>query len=199
MELFGSCFEFKHVKRTQTYTVAEYLAMEEVAEYRSEYFEGEIFAMAGGSPSHDRIASDCDRFIGDAIQGKGCETFTSNMKVRIENSNAYYYPDLSVACGAEFDGNGQGALINPILLIEVLSKSTEAFDRGKKFHRYKQIKSFREYVLISQDEPHIDVSFKTDDGIWRLDSYAGLDDVLELRSLSIRVKLADIYRRVGFI
>ena len=186
------------LKKTHTYTVEEYLAMEEVAEYRSEYFEGEIFAMAGGSPNHDRIAGDCDHVISDSIRSKGCETFTSNMKVRIENSKAYYYPDLSVACGAEFDENGLGALTNPILLIEVLSKSTEAFDRGKKFHRYKQIKSFREYVLISQDEPHIDTSYKTEDGIWQLDSFSGLDDVLVLRSLGIKVKLADIYRRVKF-
>jgi Uma2 family endonuclease len=186
-------------KAIHKYTVAEYLAMEEVAEYKSEYFEGEIFAMAGGSPSHDRIASECDRFIGDAIHGKGCETFTSNMKVRIENSNAYYYPDLSVACGkSAFDGNGLGALTNPVLIVEVLSESTESFDRGKKFHRYKQISSFKEYVLIAQDEPQIDVFYKIEDGTWNQNSYAGMDDEMELRSLGIRVKLGDIYRRVEF-
>ncbi len=179
------------------YTVAEYLALEEPAEYRSEYFEGEIFAMAGGSPNHDRIASDCDRFIGDAIFGKGCETFTSNMKVRIENSKAYYYPDLSVVCGkAEFEQDG--ILTNPVVLFEILSPSTEGFDRGNKFRRYKQISSLREYVLISQNEPQIDVFFKTDDGSWRLDSYEGLDDLMQLRAIGIHIQLADIYRRVEF-
>jgi Uma2 family endonuclease len=186
-------------KITHRYTVEEYLAMEEVAEYRSEYFEGEIFAMAGGSPSHDRIASQCDRVIGSAIESKGCETFTSSMKVRIENSKAYYYPDLSVACGeAEFDENGIGALTNPVLIIEVLSKSTEGFDRGDKFQRYKQISSFREYVMIAQSKPQIDVFYKTDAGFWRIDNYEGLDAVMELRSLGIQVKLADIYKRVKF-
>lgn len=179
------------------YTVAEYLAMEEAAEYRSEFFEGEIFAMAGGSPTHDMICSECLRVVGNAILGSGCETFSSNMKVRNEASSIFYYPDLSVVCGiAEFDEDG--VLTNPRIVFEVLSPSTEAYDRGEKFQQYRQIKSLQEYVMVAQRKPQIDVFSKTDAGFWRIDNYDGLDAVIELRSLGIEIKLADIYRRVQF-
>lgn len=188
------------IERTaQKFTVAEYLAMEETAEYRSEYFEGEIFAMSGGTGNHSRIAVDTMNSLSRQLSNGSCEVFDSTLKIRIQNSMAYFYPDLSVVCGgAEFEDESELILKNPILIVEVLSKSTEAFDRGKKFHRYKQITSFREYVLISQDEPHVDISFKTDEGIWQLDSYEGLDAEMELRSLGVKVRLADIYGRVKF-
>jgi Uma2 family endonuclease len=179
------------------YTAAEYLALEETAEYRSEYFGGEIFAMAGSTPNHDRICGECGRLIGNALLDSKCEVFTSNMKVKIEHSNAYYYPDLSAACGkSKFDQDG--ILTNPTLIIEVLSDSTVDFDWGKKFMRYRQISSLKEYVLISQKEPCIDVFYKTEEGDWNFLSYEGMDAVVELRSLGIQLKLSDIYRRVEF-
>ncbi len=181
------------------HTVAEYLALEEVAEYRSEYFEGEIFAMAGATGEHNLIAKECSRAIDDAAEGSGCQTVLLDMKVRIEGSSAYYYPDIAVVCDKfQYEDEKRQILKNPLIIIEVLSDSTEAQDRGSKFHRYKQISSLREYVLISQKEPQIDVFFKMNDDSWRLDSYAGLDAKMELRSLGIHVKLADIYRRVEF-
>jgi Uma2 family endonuclease len=184
-------------KPTHKYTPQEYLALEDAAEYRSEFVDGEIFAMAGGSPAHDKICSECQRVIGNAILGSGCETHTSNMRVRNDNSSIYYYPDLSVVCGkADFDADG--ILLNPVLIVEVLSPSNEAYDRGEIFRRYKQISSVREYVLITQTKAQIDVFYKTEAGFWRHDSYEGIEDVMELRSLGIQVKLADIYRRVVF-
>jgi Uma2 family endonuclease len=184
-------------KTTHGYTVAEYLAMEEKAEYRSEYVDGEIFAMAGGSPNHDMICSELGRVVGNRIFGTGCETHTSNMKVRNAHASTYYYPDLSAVCGeAHFDEDG--ILLNPVVIFEVLSPSTEGYDRGEKFQRYKQIASLREYVLITQQKPQVDVFFKTEAGFWRIDSYEGLEESMELRSLGILVKLADIYRRVEF-
>jgi Uma2 family endonuclease len=181
------------------YTVAEYLALEEAAEYRSEYFEGEIFAMAGGTGEHNLIAKECARAIDDATDGAGCQTTLLDLKVRIEGSSAYYYPDISVVCGKFlYEDDKHTILTNPIVLIEILSDSTADFDRGKKFTRYRQISSLREYVLISQHEPTIDVFYKTDAGFWRFDNYTGLDSVMELRSLGIQIKLADIYRRVEF-
>jgi Uma2 family endonuclease len=181
------------------YTVAEYLAMEETAEYRSEYFEGEIFAMAGGTMSHDQIVGDFYRLVGNELVGGPCQPLTSNMKIRIQDSSAYYYPDLSVVCGEPaFEDKKELILKNPVLIVEVLSDSTEGFDRGEKFQRYKQIDSLREYVLITQKKPQIDVLYKTEGGFWRLDSYEGRDDVMELRSLGIKLKLEDIYRRVKF-
>jgi Uma2 family endonuclease len=184
-------------KKIHKYSAKEYLAIEEAAEYRSEFVDGEIFAMAGASPAHDMICSECQRVVGNAILGSGCETHTSNMKVRNENSSVYYYPDLSVVCGeANFDADG--ILMNPVLIFEVLSPSNEAYDRGEKFRRYKQIASLREYVLITQSKPQIEVFYKTEAGFWRHDSYEGLHDLMELRSLGIQVPLADIYRRVPF-
>ena len=181
------------------YTVAEYLALEEVAEYRSEYFEGEIFAMAGASGEHNLIAKECSRAIDDATNGSGCQTALLDLKVRIEGSSVYYYPDVAVVCGKFlYEDEKRTILTNPIVLIEVLSDSTAEFDRVKKFIRYRQISTLREYVLISQNEPLVDVYYKTEGGFWRFDNYNGLDAVMELRSLGIQIKLADIYRRVEF-
>jgi Uma2 family endonuclease len=186
-------------KTSQKYTVAEYLEMEKAAEYRSEYFEGEIFAMSGGTLEHDRVAGDLQRILGNQLLDGPCECLTSNMKIRIQGSSAYYYPDLSVVCGEPIlEDKDKHVVTNPMLIIEVLSESTESFDRGKKFHRYKQISSFIEYVLIAQSEPQIDVFRKMPDGLWVNESYEGLDDTMHLKSLGIQVKLADIYRRVKF-
>ena len=186
-------------KSSHRYTVQEYLAMEEVAEYRSEYFEGEIFSMAGESGNHSRIATDCANAIAEGLKNGNCEVFNSDLKVRIENRSAYCYPDIAVVCGgATFEDPAKSILTNPMLIFEVLSKSTESMDRGSKFHRYKQISSLVEYILIAQDEPQIDAFLKVDDERWNMHSYAGLDDVLLLRSLGIQIKLADIYRRVKF-
>ncbi len=181
------------------YTVAEYLALEEAAEYRSEYFEGEIFAMAGGTENHNLIVGNSITQLNLHLAEKPCRVYPSEIKVRIENSKAYHYPDVTVACEHfEFEDEKRTLLTNPLILIEVLSDSTADFDRTKKFTRYRQISSLREYVLISQTEPSIDVFYKTDGGFWRFDNYTGLDEVMELRAIGIQVKLVDIYRRVEF-
>lgn len=181
------------------YTAAEYLALEEQAEYRSEYFEGEIFAMSGGSISHDRISGDLNRLLGNALIGRPCEALTSNMKVKIHNTSAYFYPDATVICGPPiFEDIKQHVITNPTVIIEVLSESTEAYDRGKKFLRYKQIPSVKEYVLISQMEPYVDVFHRETSGEWTLRTYEGLDAVMELRSVRISIPMSEIYRRVEF-
>lgn len=171
--------------------------MESVADFRSEFFKGEIFAMAGATANHDRISNACNRLIGNALDGGQCEHFSNDIKVRIPNEDIYYYPELSVVCGAaDFEDKKESILKNPVLIIEVLSEGTESFDRGKKFHRYQQIPSLREYILIAQDEYQIDAFKKADDGVWQLRSYSGLEDVLEINSLNLFLPLADIYRRV---
>jgi Uma2 family endonuclease len=186
-------------KISHHYTVAEYLELEETAEYKSQYFEGEIFAMSGGSGNHSRLAVDCSRAMSSVLIDRGCEVFNSDLKIRIQDSSAYYYPDLSVVCGeADFEDEAESILKNPMLIVEVLSESTESFDRGKKFHRYRQISSFVEYVLISQTEVQVDVFQKATDGTWNMRNYSGIEDVMELNSLGIQIKLADIYRRVRF-
>lgn len=177
----------------------EYLALEEIAEFKSEYYNGEIFAMSGGTANHDRLASECDRIIGTRLENGDCESFTSNMKVRIPKADIYFYPDFSVVCGqAEFEDAKKSILTNPILIVEVLSDSTESFDRGKKFHRYQQIPSLTEYLLISQTEPQVDIFHRSDNRIWTLRSYSGLESVIEIQTLNLEIKLADLYRRVEF-
>jgi Uma2 family endonuclease len=182
------------------YTVAEYLAQEAAAEYRSEYFEGEIFAMSSGSGNLALIGNNAGSELCSILASRGCRVFNSDIKIRIENSSAYYYADVSVICERPIYEDPKNTIVrNPLVIIEVLSESTESFDRRKKFHRYKQISSFKEYVLIAQDEPQIDVFFKEEDKIWHLRSFAGLDAVMELRSLGIKVKLAEIYHLVEFV
>jgi Uma2 family endonuclease len=195
-----SYFCFMAIPKTGTYySPEEYLALEEVAEFRSEYFRGEIFAMAGATANHGRISLACARLIGNALENSQCELFSNETKLRIPNDDIYYYPEFSALCGTpDFEDSKETILKNPALIIEVLSESTESYDRGKKFHRYKQIPSFREYVLIAQDEYQIDVFEKNEAGNWTLRSYEGIDDVLELDSLGIQLKLADIYRKVKF-
>lgn len=186
--------------KTKThFTPAEYLAMEALADYKSEYYNGEIFAMSGGTVEHSRITMDCARTLADAMGNQPCELFSNDLKIRIESSSSYYYPELSAVCGPpKFEDPKKTILTNPVLIVEVLSESTESFDRGKKFHRYQQISTLREYVLIAQSEAQIDVFYKGENGIWMLHSYAGMDAVMKLQSLKIDVKLSDIYRRVEF-
>ena len=131
------------------YTVAEYLALEETAEYRSEYFDGEIFAMAGGTGNHSRIGVACMSILDGLLANSPCEVFDGSLKIRIQDSNAYCYPDLSVVFGKPlFEGDKELILKNPMLIVEVLSKSTEGYDRGEKFQYYKQIDTLRELSLI---------------------------------------------------
>ncbi len=181
------------------YAVAEYLALEEAAESRSEYLDGEILEIAGESANHSRIGVACMSILDGLLANSPCEVFDGSLKIRIQDSNAYCYPDLSVVCGEpSFEDDKELILKNPMLIVEVLSKSTEGYDRGEKFQYYKQIDALREYVLITQKKPQVDVFYKTEVGFWRLDSFEGLDDVVELKSLGVQIKMADIYRKVRF-
>ncbi len=163
------------------YTVEEYLEMEEVAEYKSEYFNGEIFAMAGGSVEHDIISGNIYAALNQEMAAKPCITFTSNMRVLVKENGLYTYPDASVVCGdIEFQEGRRDVITNPILIIEVLSKSTRKYDRTAKFALYRDIKTFQEYVLIYQDKVGIECFWKLDDGSWELQLYDNIEDTLKL-------------------
>lgn len=181
------------------YTREEYLAREEVADYKSEYYDGEIVAMAGGTYNHSAV---CFNVIGDirqAIREKNCVGFDSNMKLDIPAYNLFVYPDVMVACGeVEFVGNRTDIIRNPLLIIEVLSPSTEQVDRMKKFVYYQSIPSIQEYALIWQDEPRIEVYFKQKEKSWLYTVAAGLDDTITFRSINHKFRLADIYHKVDW-
>ena len=181
------------------YTVSEYLVMEEEADFRSEYYEGEIFAMSGGTFIHDNIACNLIHALKGGLKGKGCFVHSSNLKVRIEKVDAFVYPDAMVVCSnRELYKNRKDIIENPKIVFEVLSPSTPAFDRGGKFMRYRTLSSLEEYVLVEQDFPSVEVFRKWEDGKWVLTDYQSMDDCVKLESLGIEISMQDIYEGVSF-
>ncbi|MFN0101265.1 MAG: Uma2 family endonuclease [Bryobacteraceae bacterium] len=180
-------------------TEAEYLAIEAKAEFKSEFFQGEMFAMAGASPDHNRIQGDFFNELSNRLEQCGCEVFTSDARIRVAAIGLYTYPDISIARGgAQFLDGVTGTLLNPAVIVEVLSPSTEAYDRGAKFQRYRALSSITEYILVSQDAPLVEVLSRNADETWTPRSYSGLSDSCRIESLDIEVPLARIYRRVQF-
>ena len=180
-------------------TVEEYLALERAAEYRSEYFSGKMFAMAGGTPEHSLISANLIRELGNALKGHRCAAYDKDLRIEISDTGLFTYPDASVICGPlDRSSRGNDMATNPTVLLEVLSDSTEAYDRGSKFAHYRTIPSFREYVLISQKEPLVEVFFRLPDGTWQLRPVSGCDSVAQLQSLNVVLRLAEIYDRIEF-
>ena len=185
-------------QRVAELTPAEYLSIERAASYRNEYFRGQMFAMAGGSARHSRIKTNVLSYLNNRLKGQPCSTYDSDLRVKCP-TGLYTYPDASVLCGElEFDDEHKDTVLNPTLLIEVLSKSTEAYDRGKKFDHYRTIPSLREYVLVSQDEPMVQRFVRNDDDTWTLSAVSSLDQAALLSSIGIDLPLADVYERVDF-
>jgi Uma2 family endonuclease len=179
------------------YTVEEYLARERVAESKSEFFDGELFAMAGGSKSHNVICFNLIRRLGNALDRKPCQGFPSDMRV-VTPTGLYTYPDASVACGpAEFQDDREDVLLNPVVLFEVLSPSTESYDRGRKFQNYQSIPSLKEYILISQDRPLVEhFTRQAETNTWLLESYT--EGEFPLPSLGVSLTVNDLYENVEF-
>ena len=180
-------------------TPAQYLGIERAAEFRSEYFRGEMFAMTGASRKHNLIAGNVSRRINEQFDGRPCEVYQSDMRVKVNKTGLYTYPDVLAACDQpQFEDNQVDTLLNPRVVVEVLSASTELWDRGKKFRHYRAIESLREYVLIAQDLVHVERFTVNADGQWALLDYRTLDDTLILDSISCRIKLSEIYARISF-
>ncbi|MBK9449166.1 MAG: Uma2 family endonuclease [Bacteroidetes bacterium] len=176
------------------YTLTEYLAIEEEAEYRSEFYNGQIFSLAERSPEHSAIAANFIYGLANAFRDKACRVFDSSMMVRIEDLNSVLYPDASVICGPlNRDPQRRNLVRNPTLIVEVLSKSTHRYDRGNKFFKYQMIPSLRTYVLVEQDEPTVHVSHKNEDGAWDVDNYFGLEGTVDLKPHGVSVTMAQIY------
>lgn len=177
-------------------SVSEYLRLEKAAEFRSEYIDGRMVAMAGGTRNHALISSNLVRELGNGLLQSDCEVFGSDMRIRTAPSGIYTYGDAVVGCGPlEIVEN---TLTNPVLVAEVLSDSTEAYDRGRKFGWYREIQSLRDYVLVDQKKPLIEHFHKEREGVWRMRDYSSLGSTVLIELLRIAIPLSDVYRRVEF-
>jgi Uma2 family endonuclease len=179
------------------YTEEEYLAWEETAIEKSEYVDGQIRAMSGGSEPHASIAMNIGALLWNGLRGKPCRVLSSAMKVWA--AGAFYYPDLSVVCGpSAYRGRSKYVIMNPVLVVEVLSPSTESKDRGEKFIRYQQIETLRSYLLVSQTEPRVELFERGENGHWDYTTVAGLDRMIAVPSLDIMLALSEIFDQVDF-
>lgn len=173
-------------------TYAEYLAFEATSDTKHEYVNGQVYAMAGGSPEHSRLAARLARLVGNALEGRPCDVFSSDGRVRVEATGRSTYPDLTVVCGelrrAKDDPD---AITNPILLVEILSESTEASDRGEKWAHYQRLASLREYVLVSQDRRNVEVFRRSSSTAWSYEAFDGPE--VTLRSISATLSLDALY------
>jgi Uma2 family endonuclease len=177
----------------------DYLAIERESEFKSEFFDGEMFAMAGGSRKHSLIASNITRELGNQLSGRPCVVFNSDLRVKVEPTGLYTYPDASVVCGPVMSPPGSDdILLNPILVVEVLSDSTEAYDRGKKFGHYRRISSLLDYLLVSQREPHVELFSRTGHQ-WTFQEATDEASSIHLPGLQITLSLAAVYLKVSEI
>lgn len=183
------------------YTVKEYLEIERKTNQKHIFINGRIYPMAGANPPHLRISGNIFFQLYHALENKpDFEVFNNDTKIYLPKLNIYHYPDALVVTGkAEFASEEVGAVLNPILIVEVLSDSTGRYDRGVKFTEYQTLPSFREYVLIHQDRPQIDSFLRQDDpSLWRTSEVSGLDSEIHFQSIDVKVSLSKIYRNVSF-
>jgi len=181
----------------------DYYRRERAADFKSEYFAGEVFAMAGGSVNHSLIKANVVRALGNALarKGGGCRTFDSDLRVKIPQTGLRTYPDVSVICGPvtldEEDEAGE-TVTNPTVIVEVLSDSTERYDRGTKFDHYQSIPSLKQYVLVSQDQARVETFLRQEEGTWQYVSFTGMEAVATLAALAIPLPLAEVFAGVEF-
>lgn len=178
-------------------TPEEYLAFERAAEYKNEYFNGEIYAMTGASRKHNLITLNIGAELRAQLRGRDCEAYASEMRVRISAANLYTYPDVVVVCGKpQFEDQHVDTLLNPTVIFEVLSKSTAAYDHGAKFHHYRTLESLQEYLMIAQDEFRVEHYAKQTDGQWLLNDISLADGMMKLASIQCTLELKDVYEKV---
>jgi Uma2 family endonuclease len=180
------------------YTPQEYLARERAATEKSEYVNGEIYAMAGASEWHNLIAVNLLFAFKGQLRERPCKTYTSDMRVKVSETGMYTYPDVTVACGdVQFEDAHHDTLLNPTLIVEVLSPSTENYDRGKKFARYRKIASLTDYLLVAQDRIHVE-HFVRQGPWWRFSEYDDPAATFDLTAIGCRLTLRDIYDHISF-
>jgi Uma2 family endonuclease len=174
-------------------TEAQYLEIERLAEFKSEFHDGRMFAVSGGSLNHSLISTRMSALL-DRQMPPGCRTCNSDLRIKVASAGLYTYPDCGVICGEpEYFGGQKDVVLNPLLIVEVLSPSTEGYDRGKKFELYRTIPSFQEYLIVHQDQGHVEHFSKQHDGSWLLRNHTGVDDSVNIARLGIHIALADLY------
>lgn len=180
------------------FTPEEYLTLERRSETRSEYFDGQIFAMTGASLRHNLIAGNILASLHAQLRERDCQVYASDMRLLVKATGLYTYPDVLVVCGEPLlaDDEYKDTLLNPVVLVEVLSKSTAGYDRGEKFEHYRRIESLAEYLLVAQDKHHVEHFVRQPDRQWLLSETSDLQDTVQLPSISCGLKLSDVYEKV---
>lgn len=179
-------------------TWEEYLEIERQAEVKSEFYNGEMFLMAGGTSAHSLIASNVNRVLGNQLLERDCHVYTADMRIKIDAIEKGTYPDVSVVCGQRvYADEKQDTLLNPTVIVEVLSDSTEAYDRGKKFQDYQLLDSLMEYILISQTPYRVEHFARQTDGSWNYRLFGNEGDLIHLESIHCALLLKDVYLKVA--
>lgn len=178
-------------------TEDEYLALERRSEEKHEFIDGAMVVMSGASPAHVLIVSNLVAELHAQLKGRDCRVYASDLRVKIQKSGRFTYPDVAVVCGRlELATEQRDTLLNPRVLIEVLSESTKDYDRGEKFEQYRSIPSFAEYLLVAQDRHHVEHHVRQQDGRWLLEETDAVADSVTLESIDCRLALSDIYAKV---
>jgi len=181
-------------------TPAEYLSLEQKSEQKHEYLRGQVFAMAGASPKHNAVCGNAIRALGARVRGRRCLVMPSDQHVYVEATELGTYPDVTVLCGpAKYHPDFPRSVVNPAILMEVLSPSTEGYDRGAKFDHYRHLDSLREYVLVSTDRHAVDHYRREEDGTWRLTVVRGAGAALRLPSIDATIPLAELYENLDLV
>ncbi|MGB8510143.1 MAG: Uma2 family endonuclease [Pyrinomonadaceae bacterium] len=175
----------------------EYLAIERESDTKSEYLDGVVYAMTGASINHIRIVTGITIELGNQLRGRKCDVLSNEMKVRLANSRQFFYPDVTVVCGEpQFHDERRDIILNPLLIVEVLSPSTESFDRGAKFQAYQRLDSLREYLLVAQDRPVIEQFVRESGERWTYQATIGAESSLMLPSIECSLNLSAVYDKV---
>lgn len=182
---------------SENHSISDYIGIDNESVMKHEFDNGTIHAMSGGTVNHGIIGNNINSEINNILKNNqnDCIPINGDVKIFIEKANSFVYPDGMVVCGKiETYENDSNSIVNPKLVIEVLSKSTESYDRGDKFHKYCSLPSFNEYILINQLKPVVDILFRSEKGVWKMTTIIGLDKTVHLNSINATIKMQDIYR-----
>lgn len=180
-------------------TPEQYLEIERKAEFKSEYYDGEMFAMASAGEAHNLIAINIAAALHGQLRSRPCRAYSADMRVRVKATGLYTYPDIVVVCGQpKFLGDVRDTLVYPSLIVEVLSPSTEVYDRGRKFEQYRTLESLQEYLLVSSERVSVELFTRQPEGAWLLTAANRMEDTIELPASACRLSLAAIYEKVEF-
>ncbi len=185
--------------RQSVYTPQQYVQLERASQIRHQFYGGEIFAMTGASRAHNLIAGKIFRRLSEQFDGRPCEAYQSDMRVKVAASGLYTYPDVVATCEhPQFEDEVLDTLLNPQLIVEVLSDSTENYDRGKKFEHYRRLESLRHYILVAQNRCHLEMFTRMPDDQWLLWETSDLSETVSIQSIHCELPISDIYARVQF-